>query len=289
MSSKSQVLKNNCILITEQVQNARTASLGFWFSVGSRYEKQGEFGISHFTEHMIFKGTATRTARDISCAFDRIGGYVNAFTERENVCVYCTVPAIEDKSVSLAVEVLCDMVANATFDAQEIEKERAVIKSEIIAAQDDPEEAALDEVAMAVWPDQAISRTIGGSVDDVDAITREALVDWYQTHFVHGELVVCAAGHVDERQIVSLLEKLPLRDVEKKIPVESHFDLQHPLWQAGSSYVAAPFKQEQLFVLYPYSVGKSSSFAPITEKEYYALSVFNALTGDTMSSRLFDT
>src|SRR5574344_2510968 len=97
MSSKSQVLKNNCILITEQVQNARTASLGFWFSVGSRYEKQGEFGISHFTEHMIFKGTATRTARDISCAVDRIGGYVNAFTERENVCVYCTVPAIEDK------------------------------------------------------------------------------------------------------------------------------------------------------------------------------------------------
>lgn len=276
------LLRNRVMLITEPVVQAKTAAIGFWFSVGSRLEKEGEYGITHFTEHMIFKGTKTRTAHEISCLFDTLGGYVNAFTEREDVCVYCTIPALEEKSIERAVDVLCDMASNATFDPQEMEKERAVIQSEIIAAQDDPEEAALDEVALAVWPEQSISRSIGGSVDDVASITREALADWYEKNFVHGELVVCAAGRFDEAVIARLLEQLPLHKKPLSVPSQSHYDDQHPRWQAGSSYKEAPFKQEQLFVLFPYQT-------PVLEKEYYAMAVFNALTGDTMSSRLFET
>lgn len=291
MSLQSRTLKNNILLITEQVPRAKSASLGFWFAAGSRMEKEGEYGITHFTEHMIFKGTTTRSGRQISCAFDRIGAYLNAYTEREDVCVYCTVPANEEKSVSDAVEIMCDMAVNATFDPVEMEKERAVIESEILAVQDDPEEAALDEVASAVWPGQAISRCIGGTVRDVECITREALCDWYNTHFVHGELVVCAAGHFDEDEIVSILSKLPVRAEVKKYPQQTHFMQKKtnlscipemPVWKAGSSFITAKFKQEQIFVLYPFP-------APVSEKMYFALGVFNALTGDTMSSRLFDT
>ena len=281
MSSKSLSLKNNILFITEQDAQAKTASIGFWFSAGSRFENEKQHGIAHFTEHMLFKGTSSLTTHDISCAFDRIGGYANAYTEREDVCVYCTVPATGE-SVARACEILCDMACHASFNTEELEKERTVIQNEIAAIEDDPEEAALDEVANAVWPEQNISRSIGGTIEEVAQITREQLLSWYDEKIVHGELVVCAAGHFDEKKIARLLEQLPLHAEVLNYPSQTHFPTQPPKWQAGSTFKKAHFKQEQYFVLCPYH-------APVTEKEYYTLSVLNALTGDTMSSRLFET
>lgn len=287
MPAKTQLLRNRVMLITEPVVQAKTAAIGFWFSVGSRYEKKGEYGITHFTEHMIFKGTSSLTSHDISSEFDKIGGYINAFTEREDVCVYCTVPSdssnySHQENIEKALSIMCDMAENSTFDKEEMEKERAVIQNEIVAVDDDAEEAALDEVAEAVWPKQSISRKIGGSVKDVEAITRKAICAWYEKWFAKGELVVCAAGRFNEKKIIELLEKLTLHLEPKKYPMEKHFGSGNVKWHSGPSSVTAKFKQGQYFVLYPFAT-------PVSEKNYYTMSVFNAVAGDSMCSRLFES
>jgi len=274
-----QTLPNNVLLLTEPVAQTKTAAIGFWFSAGSRFEGECQHGIAHFTEHMLFKGTTTRTSHDISCTFDRIGGYANAFTERETVCVYCTVPAVKG-AVQKAVELFCDMSTNALFAQEEIEKERTVIQNEIAAAEDDPEEAALDKVAAAIWPGQNISRSIGGTVAEVAQITRESLLDWYQEKIVQGELVVCAAGNFDEQEIIDLIKNLPLHKRCGMYP--KHFENEKPKFEPGLSFIQSRFSQEQLFVLRSYRT-------PVDEKEYFALAVLNAIAGDSTSSRLFET
>lgn len=280
MSVKKQILHNNIMLLTEPVAGVKTVAIGFWFSVGSRNEKAGEYGITHFTEHLLFKGTHSRTTHDIACAFDRIGGYVNAFTEREDVCVYCIVPA-ERNNVQTALRTLCDMAYHASFPPEELERERAVVQNEISASCDDPENSALDEVALAVWPGQDISRSIAGTVKDVDLLTREQICAWYENYFVKGELTVCAAGNISEQEFIRELECCPCRAMPLSYPAQRHFD-RNPVWHAGTSFITARFSQMQVFELFPIKV-------PVTEKDQYTLCVFNALTGDTMSSRLFES
>lgn len=146
MSVTTQILDNNVLLITEPVEGVKTASIGFWFRTGSRFESAETRGVTHFVEHMLFKGTKTRSPFDIAVSFDRIGGYINAFTERENMCVHCVVPSAH---VETALEVMCDMTQNSVFASEELERERDVIISEIISSQDDPEEAALDAASEA--------------------------------------------------------------------------------------------------------------------------------------------
>lgn len=273
-------LRNRVMLFTEPVVTSKTVAIGFWFSVGSRLERDGEHGITHFTEHLLFKGTRTRSARDIACAFDRIGGYVNAFTERENVCVYCTIPG-GTESVETALSVLCDMCNNSVFPEDEIERERAVVKSEIASVEDDPEESAMDRVSECVWPGQSLSTSITGSSEDVDSITREQLLDWYDKYFVNGNLCVFAAGMVDSDFIAEKLETLSLKsDVPIEFSEQGFGKL--PVWKNGFSFIKAGFNQTQVFELFPLAM-------PVSEKDYYTAAVFNAIAGDSMSSRLFDS
>src|SRR5574344_832053 len=150
-------LRNGVMLITEPVAAAKTTAIGFWFYGGSRLEPASLRGVTHFTEHMLFKGTQSRSAFDIACAFDRMGGYINAYTEREDVCVYCVVPSVH---VTAALDIMCDMAEHAVFDAAEFERERKVVESEIITAEDDPDDSALDAVENAVWPRQMVSASI---------------------------------------------------------------------------------------------------------------------------------
>ena len=126
------VLSNNINLISQQIESARTVAVGFYFSVGSRYEKAGERGISHFCEHLLFKGTKRFSRREISRSFDKMGGTVNAFTERDDVCVYAVVPS-SDENFSLAMDILCSMSSECNFPCDEVEKERSVVENEILA------------------------------------------------------------------------------------------------------------------------------------------------------------
>ena len=281
MAVTTKVLSNNVVLIAEPVATVNTAAVGFWFPVGSRYEGPGQRGASHFVEHMIFKGTGTRSAFDIALAFDRIGGYLNAFTDRETLCLHCVVPA---NHLDKALDVLVDMCCDSRFDQRDVERERTVIQSEIISSQDDPEEAALDAASEAVWPNHPISAPIAATVEEVGALTRETLVDWYQRHIAEGPLVVCAAGNVDIQVVEHLARTLPPRRVCAGDWLEAaRWDGRHgaaPRWSSGIRFKDAPFRQMQFFLQFPASEPKS-------QREYYCFAVANALVGDTMSSRLF--
>lgn len=281
MAITTQILSNNVVLITEPVATVKTAAVGFWFPIGSRYEGRGRRGASHFVEHMIFKGTKTHSAFDIALAFDRIGGYLNAFTDRENLCLHCVVPA---NHLVRAMDVLVDMSCNSRFDQKELQRECSVIQSEIISSQDDPEEVALDAASEAVWPGHPISAPIAGTVDEVGSLTREILVDWYQEHIVEGPLVICAAGNVDSGFLLQVAENLPRRRACARnwLDVVRLNDRQGtaPVWNSGLQFKDAPFRQMQFFLQLPVE-------QPQSQREYYCWAVTNALVGDTMSSRLF--
>lgn len=269
-------LNNGVVVISESIPEVKTLAIGFWFLCGARYEKKSEQGISHFVEHMLFKGTKTSTAYTIAADFDRIGGYVNAFSERENLCLHCVVPAEHSEK---ALTILCDMVENSLFCEKEIQRERRVIENEIISSEDDPEEAAIDSSIQAVWQNHPISSPILGSKKSIKKLTRDAIFAWYTDYIVCGETVVSLAGNVDYPQACAVLEKLKHR---KKSDMLRSNDFFSPKWKHGLQFINADFQQEQIFVLYPV-------FMPVTQNDYYALAILNALIGDTMSSRLFQS
>jgi len=267
-------LNNGIVLITEPVATAKTAAVGFWFFTGSRYETENQRGISHFVEHMLFKGTTTKSAFDIAVSFDRIGGYINAFTDRETLCVHCVVPSVYTLQ---ALSVMNDMMLNATFARVDIEKERSVIESEILSAFDDPEEAASDALFESVWPSQSVSQSISGSVEDIQTISREDLFEWYNKYIAQGKLMVCISGNFSEQEVRDLMEKNPSR-----LENDKEFNFTLPVWKGGLHAVKANFQQEQLFLLH--QVQK-----PETIDEYLQWNLLNAVLGDTMSSRLFQS
>lgn len=273
MSVQTQILSNNVTLITEPVAGVKTAAVGFWFRTGSRFEPENRRGISHFVEHMLFKGTSTRSAFDIAASFDRIGGYINAYTDRENLCIHCVVPA---DYVTDAVKIITDMTSSSLFDSKEVERERSVIKNEIIASLEDSEEVALDAASAAVWPNHPVSVPIAGTVEDVEGLSREDLYAWYTDYIKNGATVVCVAGCFEKECLESVLETLPNRS-------SADWSIIHglaPQWTSGLQFQDAPFNQMQLFMQFPLE-------PHISEKDYYTWAIVNALVGDTMSSRLF--
>ncbi|MDR3284696.1 MAG: insulinase family protein [Treponema sp.] len=263
-------LPNGVPLITEEVPESRVCALSFRFAIGSRHESGQLSGITHFVEHLLFKGTANRSAFDIAAAFDRIGGYINAYTERECLVVYCVAPALH---VETALEILCDMTEHSLFREEEIEREREVIISEIVSARDDPEEAAADAVAETVFPKQRISASISGSEKNIRSLSREDLFAWYTEKIARGPLSVYAAGGMDAAVVETCAASLSART---NISVE----LERPAWKSGVSLITADFRQEQFFFLTPLAY-------PLEERRCFAWAILNALIGDTMSSRLF--
>lgn len=285
--SEKRLLKNNILLVTEKSENTKTVSVGFWFRVGSRNEDSRHRGISHLTEHMIFKGTNSLSTKDIAVTFDKTGGFANAFTEKENVCMHFTVPAIKE-NLKKAMTVFCDMVQNATFPVEEFEREKEVVKKEIMNVREDPEEAALDEAAAFIWKDEGLCKNISGTEEDVESLTVGQVREWYEEYFVNGQLTVCAAGCFDENVIISQLEKLSVKKIsiienvtEEKYNDSSKSVLLSKIWNKGILLKKSSFTQEQFFMLYPYCM-------PFNENEYWSLVIFNAIAGDTMSSRLFE-
>ena len=266
------VLKNNIVLVSEYMPHSHNVALGFMFSVGSRYEKEGERGISHFCEHMLFKGTASRKRRKIVAAFDNVGGLVNAFTERDDVFMYSVLPS-SNSNINTALEILCDMAQNCTFPPDEIEKERTVIQNEIYAVEDDIEESSIDCLADFIWHNQSLAQSITGSADDIESITREQLLDWYVRYFRKGPLTVFISGNFNHDAVVSLLEKLPCRN-NKTVEFKTDF-------YSGFQLKKSRFNQVQLYYMYPLKM-------PFDKKSYYTLMVLNALFGDSMTSRLFE-
>src|SRR4051794_37993865 len=174
------VLPGGLRVVTESMPGVRSAGIGIWVPVGSRDETPTLAGTSHFLEHLLFKGTATRSALDIAKAMDAVGGEFNAFTEKEHTCFYATVL---DRDLPLAIDIVSDVVLNATVTAQNVDVERSVVLEEIAMRDDDPADLVHDEFAGALFGDAPLGRPILGTVESIAGLTRRQVAGYYRRRY----------------------------------------------------------------------------------------------------------
>ena len=192
-------LDSGLTVVSEHMSEVRSVSVGFWFDVGSRDEPDPIAGTSHFLEHLLFKGTPTRSAKDIADSFDAVGGDVNAFTGKEYTCYYARVL---DEDLPMALDVLSDMVTNSVIDATELESERNVILEEIAMHEDAPDELVHDLFYRSMWAGHPLGRPVLGFNKTIGAVERDAVVEYWRDRYSPSNLVVAAAGNVDHDALV---------------------------------------------------------------------------------------
>jgi predicted Zn-dependent peptidase len=198
------VLPGGLRVVSEAMPGVRSISFGIWVPVGSRDEYASLAGSSHFLEHLLFKGTTGRSALDIASAMDAVGGEFNAFTEKEHTCFYATVL---DRDLALAVDIVSDVVLNATVTAQDVEVERSVVLEEIAMRDDDPADLVHDEFASALFGDTPLGRPILGTVDAISGLTRRQIAGYYRRRYAADAMVVSVAGNVDHAAVVQLVRR----------------------------------------------------------------------------------
>lgn len=278
-------------ILTERVQGFRSVTLGFWVAVGSRDElpaiadgggaHPASFGSTHFLEHLLFKGTPSRSAFDIAAAFDAVGGEHNALTAKEFTCYYAKV---RDSDLAMAVDVMCDMIALSVIDATEFEVERDVILEELAMAEDDPADVAQERLYAAVFGEHPLGRPIGGTTETIRAASRDAVVEHYKANYRPADVVITAAGGLDHDELVNgVVAHLSragwdLGRVESPVPRRPTTNAQLGT-SASLTCVSRPIEQANLMLGMPGIV--------TTDDRRYAQSVFNAVLGGGMSSRLF--
>src|SRR6201996_6505305 len=195
------VLPGGLRVVTESLPSVRSVALGIWVGVGSRDEDLTHAGATHYLEHLLFKGTRRRTALDISAEMDAVGGEMNAFTAKEYTCYYARVL---DADLPLAVDVLSDMVTSSLITAKDVDAERNVVLEEIAMNEDDPSDTAHEAFTAKLFGDTPLGRPILGTVDSINAITREQIFEHYRARYTPADLVVAAAGNLDHDTVVRL-------------------------------------------------------------------------------------
>ena len=275
------VLPSGVRILTEQVPGARSATVGFWVAVGSRDEHPDTYGSTHFLEHLLFKGTAARSALDIAVSFDAVGGEHNAMTAKEYTCYYAKV---QDKDLLMAVSVLSDMVTSSVIDPDEFENERGVILEELAMADDDPADVANERLYEAVFGGHPLGRPIGGNPQTITAVTRAAVWEHYRENYRAQDLVITVAGALDHDAVVLEVQRSLVAagwdlDVEMA-PVPRRHAVPGQI-ERGSSIVVVPRPIEQANIL----IGVPGIAAADDRRS--TLSVLNSILGGGMSSRLF--
>ncbi|MBN2552309.1 MAG: insulinase family protein [Spirochaetales bacterium] len=266
-------LDSGARIILETAENTEVASIGIWQLSGSRDEDEGEAGYTHFLEHMLFKGTAKRSAYQIAQAVERVGGYLNAFTEKEVTCFYCTLPG---EHIELAVDVLSDMYFSSVLDEQELQKEKSVIINEIKTIEDNPEEKGQQIYLENLWNGHPISRKITGEVRQIEAIDKQRLYAFYKRRYAPASTVITVSGKIDPERLWVLLEAAFASNGRRQPPVPRSLPAASVHWKT------VPDKFEQVHLYTGTTYASSSRLG-----EYYQDLVFNTLFGESMSSRLF--
>lgn len=267
------LLPNGLRVVGERLPYLRSVSIGAWMHVGSMMEAPSENGLSHFLEHMVFKGTQKRTARQISEEMDAVGGQLNAFTGRDCTCFYAKVI---DEDLELAVDILSDLVIHATMDETELEKERGVILEEIAMDEDSPEDLVHDMLQAAQFGSQSPAQPILGPASQISAYTREDLLRFRQAHYAPKETVVALAGNYDPDRALQWVTQYFGGWENEIAPVTM------PDWQVYSGQHAIREKAtEQMHICFGFPGAAYAS------DEVYPLAVANNILGGAMSSRLF--
>src|SRR3954469_12863416 len=199
-----EVLDTGLRLITESMPHVRSVSIGVWLTRGSRHETEDRGGIAHFVEHMLFKGTGTRSAEDIAQAIDSIGGQLAPFTAKEYASYYIKVL---DEHLSTAIDLLSDIVMNPRFDAEDLDKEKKVILEEIKMGEDTPDDLVHELFTQHFWEGHSLGRPILGSKETVESFTTETLRDYFRDAYVAPNLIVSAAGNIEHAQVRALVEQ----------------------------------------------------------------------------------
>src|SRR6476620_2692688 len=192
---KKYTCQNGVRIVLENIPTVRSVAIGVWIGTGSRNETQENNGISHFLEHMFFKGTKTKSAREIAESFDSIGGQVNAFTSKEYTCYYAKVL---DNHANYALEVLADMFFNSEFDSEELEKEKNVVYEEIKMYEDAPDDIVHDLLSQAVYGQHPLGFPILGTEETLSTFTNDTLKQYVHDMYTPGKVVISIAGNVDE-------------------------------------------------------------------------------------------
>lgn len=264
-------LPNGLRIATETMPGAHSIALAISVDVGSRHEQSAENGLSHFLEHMAFKGTATRNAREIAEAFDDVGASLNAYTSSEHTVYYAR---FLPKDLPLALEILSDILQHSRFDEEELERERNVILQEIAMHHDTPEDLVYDLFHETVYPNQAVGRSILGTEELVECFTTESLRRYMGKHYCPARMVITAAGNIDHGHLVELVGNL--------FDYESAGEVLLPeqaIYVGGDKRKVDDFEQMHLVLGLP--------GLAYTDPDYYAAQIMATALGGGMSSRLF--
>lgn len=264
-------LPNGLRVVTQHMPGLETVSLGVWVAVGARHEREDQHGLAHFLEHMAFKGTKTRSARQIADEIEGIGGDLNASTGLDTTAYFARVLKGDDK---IALDVIADILLNSKFADEDIDRERVVIQQEIAASDDNPDDMAFDLMQGVAFPGQSIGRPILGTKASVGSFQATDFKSYLDEHYLPGAIVVSAAGAVHHETIVRHVEALFGGLTSRQQGTESL-----ALYRGGFAASSKPFEQSHVLIGLP-----SPSYL---EPGFYTAQVFSGLFGGGMSSRLF--
>src|SRR6202789_1081346 len=285
-SVRRRVLAGGLRVVTEFLPAVRSVALGIWVGVGSRDEDETHAGATHYLEHLLFKGTRKRSALDISAAMDAVGGELNAFTAKEYTCYYARVL---DADLPLAIDVLSDMVTDSLIEPKDVDAERNVVLEEIAMNEDDPGDTVHEAFTTRLFGDTPLGRPILGTVDSINAITRDQIFEHYRARYTPPNIVVAAAGNLDHDMVVEGVQAAfaaALTDAGSAAPAGPRLRDAGGLWDgygpaagSGVNLISRPIEQANLVL--------GCEGLSRTDDRRYALGVLNAALGGGMSSRLF--
>lgn len=271
MDYSRDILPGGVRVVTERIDHVRSVALGVWIDSGARDEKEGIYGISHLIEHMLFKGTEKRTAREIALSLEALGGSLDGFTSKELTCYHAR---FLDEHLEIACDVLLDLLNNPLLEEESLEKEKKVIAEEIKSYYDSPEDVVFDLLFRALFPDHPLSYNVLGKENDVKRITKKELAEYMRENYTQKGTVIAAAGNVNHEELISFLKSgFNFRDSRGRVNRQPN--------------EIKPFIIEEKPQISQAHIAMGSRIFPYKDRRRYPLLVLNQILGSGMSSRLF--
>jgi predicted Zn-dependent peptidase len=279
MSVRRTVLPSGLRIVTEEVSSVRSAAVGIWVNIGSRDEAPATAGASHFLEHLLFKGTPSRNALEISSAIESVGGEMNAFTSKEYTCFYARVI---DTDLPMAVDVISDLITSSIVTAEDVDAERKVVLEEIAMRDDDPSDLVHDLYAETYYGDTALGRPILGTIDSINNMSRNTVFNYYKKRYLPQDLVVAVAGNIKHKRVVAMVEEALSRDNFLDVQGKPQIRPNTPIKRGKQGRVGIIYrKSEQAHMFY------GMEGVARNDDRRFTMGVLSSALGGGMSSRLF--
>lgn len=271
---KTKKLKNGLTIIAEEIPYFKSISMGIWFRAGIKTEENYIDGVSHFIEHMMFKGTKNRTSKQLVAEIENLGGVINAFTGRECTCYYVR---LLDEHLNIGIDILSDMILNSKFDEKDIEREKSVITEELKMYEDSPEDLTYDILLEKVYDNKGIGKNILGSKESIKSMNRDAILDYFEKFYVPENAVLSICGNFDFEETVKLIED----KFENWHGEKPDYNLQNEIFNPCIIKKDRDYEQTNLAICFECeNIGSSSN-------DVYAIDIINNVLGGSSTSRLF--